>query len=214
MKKQRAARYPISILCLLTFCFVLSACGTGGADTTTTSAPLVNATPTPIPPTPTPTVTLSPVTGDGYTIGSPAGWTSKKSTLSSSASLFQLSQGGNDLTSLVVETVTATAAISPAAFSPANSVKGGLSGLQGQAKNFQAKSVPATVTIGNIKWDQGAATTGDPASGTNSTFYFLSTKFPGNANKLVTIICTAKTSDFDKANTESFQPMLLSFKFA
>ncbi len=211
MKKQFKVS-SISIFCMLAFCFVLAACaGNAGAGSSaaTTSMPTPTATPVPPTPTPSPTpaVSLTTVTGDGYTIGYPSGWTSKKNTVSAVSTL-QLSSGTSSSTALIAETVT-----SPTTVSTSGSVKGALSGAQGQGKNFQTKDVPATVTINGITWDQGAATLDDPVSGANSTIYVLSTKFPGNANKLVTLIYTAPTSGFDKANTEAFQPMLLSFKF-
>jgi hypothetical protein len=110
---------------------------------------------------------------------------------------------------MLAETVASVTGVSTT-----GSVQGSLQGIQGNAKNFKKKSVPATVTINGITWDQGAATATDPASGTDIETYVVSTKFPGNANKLITIIRIAKTGDFDKVDTEDFMPMLSSFKFA
>jgi hypothetical protein len=112
-------------------------------------------------------------------------------------------------TSMILESVQSTGPVSTQ-----GSVQGALAGMKGTAKNVQDKDVPATVVINNIQWDQGAITADDPTSGANLTAYVISTKFPGNPNKLVTIIYTALTSEFDAVNTKNFQPMLQSFKFS
>ncbi len=215
MMKQLTTRYMMCALCLFSFCFVLAACGTStGSDATSTPAAVATTapTPTPVPPTPTPVpvaaATLTTVTGNGYTIGSPVGWTAKKNAMNTVSTL-QISRSDGYLTSLIAETIASTNGVSTI-----GSIQGALSNLKTQSKNFQPKNIPATVTIGNTTWDQGAATADDPTTGTNSTIYVMSTKFPGNANKIISILYTAKSSEFDKVNAEDFQPMLLSFKFA
>jgi hypothetical protein len=200
--KSSVTRNVLSICGIFVFCFLLTACG-GGTATATPPAPTTapTATPTTVP-TPTPAVTLTTFTGDGYTIGYPTSWTEKKA-----GTVVQLSRDDN--TSLIVET-----AESPSGVSTTGSVQGGLAGLKSNAKNFQTKDVPATVTVNNIEWQQGAATADDPTTGAHYTVYVLASKFPNNPNKLVAIIYNASTSEFDKLNTDDFQPILQSFKFS
>jgi len=211
MMKQMATRYSFSTVFMLALCLVLAACGSSAsgsssASSAPTATPTLAPTPTPSP-SPTPAVSLTTITSDGYTIGYPSGWTSKKSTVAT-ASVLLISRDASGSTSFVAESVAGAGVVSTT-----GSVQGALSGFQGQSKNFKIKSVPATVTINGIQWDQGAATADDPTTGANATVYVISTKYPNNPQKFVTLIYTAATSEFDKVNTEDFQPMLLSFKF-
>jgi hypothetical protein len=194
--KQLDMRASIAISCLLTFCFILAACGSGNSATRK------------IVPSPTPVVNLTSIKGNGYTIASPAGWISKKQTINGNSSMLQLSRSTDALASLIIYVLPNASTISAA-----DDAQFALTGFQGTLKNFQEKSVPATVTIGSIQWDQRAATADDPMLGASSTTYILATNFPGNANKLVTIMYTAKTSEFDQVNRDYFQPMIRSFKF-
>lgn len=196
--------FSISTFCALALCFVLVGCS-GSDNTTSKPAPTATAAVTL---TSAPSVKLTSVTGDGFTLGYPSDWTSNKSAVGA-ASILALSPVTTGSTSMLTETVVGTKSVSTT-----GSVQGALQGVQGQATNFHKKNVPATVTINGTTWDQGAATATDPSAGTDIVVYVISTKFPGNANKLVTIIRIARAADFDKVNSEDFQPMLASFKFA
>ena len=212
MMKQLTARYSLSSIFMLALCLVLAACGSSASSNSSTiSAPTTTPTlaPTPTPsPSPSPTVSLTTTTGDGYTIGCPSGWTSKNTTLNT-ASVLLLSRDVSGSTTMLVESASSTGTVSLT-----GGVQGGLNSLKGQAKNFQLKNIPATVTVNGIQWSQGAATANDPTTGTGITLYVMVTKYPSNPHKFVSIIYTAATSEFDKVNTEDFQPMILSFKFS
>jgi hypothetical protein len=196
--KSSVTRNVLSVCGIFVFCILLTACGGG-----TATPPTPTTAPAPAPtPSPTPAVTLTTFSGDGYTIGYPSGWTEKKA-----GTVVQLSRDNN--TSFIVET-----AESPSGVSTTGSVQGGLAGLKSNSKNFQTKDVPATITLNSIQWQQGAATADDPTSGAHYTVYVLASKFPNNPNKLVAIIYNAGTSEFDKLNTDTYQPMLQSFKFS
>jgi hypothetical protein len=212
MMKQLTARYSLSTVFMLALCLVLAACGSSASGSSSTiSVPTATPTlaPTPTPsPSPTPTISLATITGDGYTIGYPSGWTPKKTTISP-ASVLQILRDASGSTFLMVESASSTGAVSPA-----GSIQGALGSLGAQSKNFQMKNVPSTVTINGIQWNQGAATAQDPTTGTSGTIYVISTTYPGNAHKAISIMYAAATSEFDQVNAEDFQPMLLSFKFA
>jgi hypothetical protein len=210
MMKQLKLFYSLSTFCVLALCFVLVGCGSSDSTSSTTVGATTSAATATLAPTPSPTpsVKLTTVTGDGYTIGYPPDWSSKKSSVLSFP-LLTLSSNTSATTTMLAETVSSAKGVSTA-----GSVQGSLTAIQRQAKNFHNKDVPATVIINGITWDQGAASATDSSSGTDIIVYVISTKFPGNANKLVTIIRIAKAGDFDKVNTEDFQPMLSSFKFA
>jgi hypothetical protein len=208
MMKQLKLFYSFSTFCVLALCFVLVGCGSSDSTSSTTGGATTSAATATLAPTPTPSVKLTIVTGDGYTIGYPPDWSSKKSSVLSFP-LLTLSPNTSATTTMLAETVSNAKGVSTA-----GSVQGSLTEIQGQAKNFHKKDVPATVIINGITWDQGAASATDSSSGTDIIVYVISTKFPGNANKLITIIRIAKAGDFDKVNAEDFQPMLSSFKFA
>src|SRR6266700_6362456 len=207
MMKQLKVCSSVSTFCVLALCFVLAGCGSSGTTPSTAASAATPASTVALAPTSAPSVKLTTATGDGYTIGYPSDWTSKQNSLSG-VSILALSPVTTGSTSMLAETVASTKGVSTT-----GSVQGSLTGIQGQATNFHKKDVPTTVTINGITWDQGAATATDPSAGTDIEAYVISTKFPGNANKLVTIIRIAKAGDFDKANAEDFLPMLSSFKF-
>ncbi len=192
-------RSTLVALSVLTVCLLLSACG----ERTASSSPVATAkmTAPKIVPTLTSSVNLTTFSGDGYTIGYPAGWTTKKA-----GTAVQITQGNN--ASMVIETVE-----SPAGVSPTGSIQGALAGVKGASKNFQPETVASPITLSNAQWEQGAATAEDPTSGAKATVYILAAKFPNNVNKLIAIVYTAASNDFAKDNTEAFQPMLQSFKF-
>ncbi len=162
---------------------------------------IATATATPAIAYSTPGINLTYFSSDGYSIGYPDGWTMKKE-----GTVIQIVR--NDNVSMLIETVE-----SPAGVSPQGGVQGALGALKGNSKKFQLKTVASPITLANTQWEQGAATADNPTTGANSTVYVITAKFPSNANKLIAIIYGAGTSEFDKDNTEAFQPMLQSFKF-
>lgn len=202
MMKHFRARSAISIVCLLALCLVLTACSGVpgvGAVATPTRAPT---------PTPTPTVSFTTITGDGYTIESPVDWISKGGSISGS-SLLVLARDSQLSATMEIETLPAATSFEPALTATQEQI----SILQTSSKNFQDQGVPTTVTINGVQWNQAAATMDDSRRGAMVTSYVLATTFPSNANKVVMINYTALSNIFDKADTEYFQPMLLSFKF-
>jgi hypothetical protein len=160
-------------------------------------------------PTPTPAVTFTRLTGYGYTIESPSSWTSTRDTTTAAGvSVLLLSDTSSLYTDMSIGTDTRGNPVPP--LDEAQS----LLNLSGEyAKNFQKKSVPATVTINGVQWAQVAGTMEKSGTSVKSTMYVLATLFPSDATKVVSIEYTAPTREFDQVNTEDFQPMLLSFKF-
>lgn len=196
MMKYLKSRYTISIVCILAICAVLGVWATSAI----TAASAAHAAPKPVP-----AIRLATIKGDSYTVGNPAGWSTKKASLSV-ITFLTLSPRNHNTTTLLVETITSKGAVSSK-----SAVQVGLTAAQKSSKSFHLKKVPATVVINGVRWDEGAATVSDGR--TTSVIYIIVTRHPRNAHKLVTIIRGAKLSDFNNVDGREFKQILLSFKF-
>ena len=199
MKQQVLQTRPHNFLlaCSLLLTLLLAACSTGN------STPPIAKTK----PAPTPTPALTTYQGDGYSIGYPQGWTVKGK---GSFVTFTDPQGLMDFT---IEKIPNPNGAIP----PTTAITGGLNGFKGQGTNFQQVDVAPTLTLSGTTWSQGAATADTTANGqTNSLkLVVLSSDYPQRtaSTQTFTLIYSTPTKDFDQANTQSFQPMLQSFKF-
>jgi hypothetical protein len=193
---QTRSRFSL-IACGLLVILMLTACSTGSSNTTIAKTKLK--------PTPTPSLTM--YQGDGYSIGYPQGWAVKGK---GSLVTFTDAQG---LTAFIVEETPNPNGAIP----PTTAVSGGLNGFKVQGTNFQSVDITPTLTLGGNTWNQGAAIADTAANGqTNSLkLVVLSSDYPQRtaSTQTFTLIYSTPTKEFDQANTQSFQPMLQSFKF-
>ena len=171
----------------------LPACTTGNSTTTIAKTKPI-ATPTP---------GLSTYQGKGYTIGYPQGWSVKGK---GSLVTFTDVQG---LTTFIIEEIPNPKGI----ISPATVVDGGLNGFKEQGANFQKIDVTPTLTLSGNTWNQGDAVANTAA--TSLKLVVLSSDYPQQTTSThtFTLIYSTPTKEFDRVNTQSFQPMLQSFKF-
>ena len=194
---QTRSRFFLITCCLL-LTLLLAACNTGNSNNAIAKTK----------PAPTPTPTLTTYQGDGYSIGYPQGWTVKGK---GSLVTFTDAQG---LTAFIVEETPNPNGAIP----PTTAVNGGLNGFKVQGTNFQQVDVAPTLTLGGNTWNQGAAIADTAANGqTNSLkLVVLSSDYPQRtaSTQTFTLIYSTPTKEFDQSNTQSFQPMLQSFKFA
>lgn len=199
MKRQILQTYfRFSLIpCVLLIMLLLTACSTGSNTTTVTKTKLK----------PTPTPTLTTYQGSGYSIGYPQGWAVKGK---GSLVTFTDTQG---LTAFIVEETPNPNGAIP----PTTAVNGGLNGFKVQGTNFQQVDVAPTLTLGGNTWNQGAAIANTSANGQTSSLKLvvLSSDYPQRtaSTQTFTLIYSTPTKEFDQANTQSFQPMLQSFKF-
>jgi hypothetical protein len=159
-------------------------------------------------PSPTPTPSLTMYQGDGYTIGYPQGWSVKGK---GSIVTFTDAQG---LTAFIIEETPNPNGTIP----PATAVDGGLNGFKLQGASFQKIDITPTLTLGGNTWNQGEAVANTAANGqaTSLKLVVLSSDYPQRtaSTRTFTLIYSTPTKEFDQTNTQSFQPMLQSFKFA
>ena len=144
--------------------------------------------------------------GNGFTISYPQNWqTTKKA---NNLFTFTDSTGGITMTIIVApdpngaDTVASTA----------------LTAAKGLLKNAQTVSVPSTTTVGGESWSQISASGTKRLNNqdTNVQVVVLAVVHPANTpiGKSFTILYQAPVSTFSQDDTNYFQPMLQSFKFA
>jgi hypothetical protein len=155
---------------------------------------------------PTP-IALTTYQGDGYTIGYPQGWSAKGK---GSFVTFTDPQG---LTAFLIEETANPDGVIP----PTIAVDGGLNGLKVRGTNFQKADVAPTLMLGGTTWYQGQAVADTTTNGqtTNLKLVVLSSNYPQRtiSTRTFTLIYSTPIKEFDKINSQSFQPMLQSFKF-
>jgi len=192
---QQHSFFFLTTSCLL-LTLLLAACATGGNNNKTVK---IEPTPTPVP--------LTTYQGDGYSIGYPQGWSEKGK---GSLVTFTDPQG---LTAFIIEKTPNPNGTIP----PATAVDGGLNGLKSQGTNFQKIAVAPTLTLSGTTWYQGQASADATTNGqtTNLKLVVLSSDHPQSttSTQTFTLIYSTPTKEFDTTNTQSFQPMLQSFKF-
>ncbi len=194
----------------------MSACSLGAGSTgtvsTTTSSNTFAATQPPsvsIQPTSTPTVSLTTNTGNGFTIGYPAGWTIDKASPSASSVIFI------DPTRTIEFIVTVTP--NPNANSTTSvALNPRLQSMQAKP-HYQHVNTAPTTTVGRETWDQ-IGTVGDlPYNGQPISIKVIAMAINRpihDANtKMYIIQFSAPTKDFDQMDSTAFQPMLQSYKF-
>jgi len=188
--------FPL-LLCLLLLALFLTACGFWG-NTGNTSA---NTIPTAAP------LHVTTYTGDGYSIDYPQNWTAKKN---GNVVVFSDPPG---LSTLIVE----YASNPGGELSASSAVDGGLSGFQGEAKNYQKVTIAPTTSVGGENWSQGAATGLAAYKGQDLGMKFVvladSHQAHSPSAKTFVIIYGTDNTVFDAASQAIFQPMLQSFKF-
>lgn len=157
---------------------------------------------------PTSTPGLTTYQGDGYTIGYPQGWSVK-----GKGSLVTFTDA-QELTAFIIEEIPNPNGVIP----PATAVDGGFNGFKVQGANFQMIAVTPTLTLNGNMWNQGEAIANTTANeqSTSLKLVVLSSDYPQRttSTRTFTLIYSTPTKKFDQTNTQSFQPMLQSFKFA
>lgn len=196
----RTTRWIVPFPLVLILAGLFTACSIPGTSSTSTTAT----------PAPTQPPALTNYSGNGFTIGYPAGWkvTTKETTVT-----FTDPQG---VASLVVNTINNPGGAIPSK----NVVQAGLQVFKQRAKNYQTVSIASTTSLAGDTWDQGAAT-GDVTINGQSTpvnvkSIVIADNHPAQAanTKNYTIVYVTGSQVFDLANQGYFQPMLQSFKFA
>lgn len=195
LQTQQTLSGFLSIAGCLSLMLLLSACSLFGGST---------ATPTPTSP---PAQTLTTYQGDGYSISYPQSWSAK-----GSGNLVTFSDPLGATTFIIEEFPDPNGAISSSA-----AIDQGVNSLQKQGKNFKKVAIAPTTTVNGEKWNQSALTSDATQNGqtTNVKFVILSNNHPASALNTKTYLLTrsAPTQLFDLVDTQSFQPMLQSFKF-
>jgi hypothetical protein len=218
---------PALICGSLMLILLLAACGTSGSGGTT-----VIPTPTP---TPTPAPALTTYTGQGYTIGYPKGWTSKKlngqslptttflgnyiSSLSHvvgqvgqavPVTTFSDSLGTNTLT---VGTLPNPNGVIP----PQTALSVATTAFRPTVKNYKQAAIASQATVGGQAWNQTAVTgTITQAGSIDAQIVALVSNHPAQSmnTKLYFVVYAGPASTFATTDSTAFQPMLQSFKFA
>ena len=201
---KRSAHLFMLIMCSFIIASVVSACGGESASSspTPTSQPTAAAT-----------ATSAPIgqtyTGDGYTISYPSDL--KPNTATPGQVIFA---NASNTVAFLIKVVD-----HPGAGQTATSIVGAVvQGFQSRP-NFQlATDVLSSTMVGGDTWNQAGATYDAPnASGqaTNVKIVVLADGHPANSPMLkgFLIVYSATTDIFDQTNTNTFQPMLQSFKF-
>lgn len=211
------SRLVLSIGSLFLVC-LLAACGEGGGSTgtvSTTTSGNTSATPhatsVPVQPTSAPAAHLTTYTGQGFTIGYPAGWTIDKASSSAASVIFIDPTRTIEFIVTVTPNPNATSATSVALDPRLQSM---------QAKpHYQKVDLAPTTAVGGETWDQiGAIGDLQTYSGQtlSSKVIALAVNRPAHdANTTMYIIqFSAPTKNFDRMESTTFQPMLQSFTFA
>lgn len=200
-------------VCSLVLVVALAACGgsttTSGSTPTPTATTAAAATPTVASTTTTSTTTnLTTYTGNGYSIGYPQGW---KVNSGGNSVVFTEPTGIYSLSILVVPNPGG-------AISADTVVNTGVQVATGALTNTQTVNVPASTTIGGDSWVQKSIAGTSSAAGQTGTVQAVvaSDNHPANSPSTNSFTITYQTlqATFDAANSQYFQPMLQSFKFA
>jgi hypothetical protein len=198
-------------ICVLLLTCLLTACSLGGGSTGTVSTTTSGKTPATSQSTSVPAVNLTTYTGNGFTIGSPTGWTIDKVSSSAASVIFI------DPTRTIEFIVTVTP--NPNANSATSvALDPRLHSMQSKP-HYQKVDLAPTTTVGGETWDQiGAIGDLQTYSGQtlSSKVIALASNHPAHdANtKMYIIQFSAPTKDFDQMESTTFQPMLQSFTFA
>lgn len=196
---RRILRWFFSLSCLLLLTGLVTACslfgGSGSGSATPTTAP---------------SVSLTTYSGDGFTIGYPAGWKVSKN---QTTVTFTDPQG---IASLAVSTVNNVDGALPST----SVVQAGMLLFKSRVKNYQTVNGATTVQVAGDTWSQGAAT-GDlvppgQSASVNVKTVVIADNHPAHttSTKAYTIVYATGSQVFDLANQGYFQPMLQSFNFA
>ncbi|GCE30986.1 hypothetical protein KDA_64700 [Dictyobacter alpinus] len=215
---------PALSACSLLLVLLLSACGLGGGSTGTVSTPTGGSTtattqPTSIPtqpptsvpvqPTSAPATNLTNYTGNGFTIGYPAGWTIEKVSPSAASVIFI------NPTRTIEFIVTVSP--NPNANSATSVALDPLVPAMQSKPHYQKVDLASNTTIGGESWDQTGAIGDLPYNGqpVSTKVIAMALNRPAHdANtKMYKIQFSAPAKDFDQTENTAFQPMLQSFKF-
>lgn len=200
----RVLRAMVAVFCTVLLAFFVAACG-GGSGSSTTPTP----TPTQAKPTPTtpPSASLTTFTGNGFTIGYPAGW---KVTKTNTQVQFE------DPTSLYSFAVVITP--NPGGLASADQIlTASVDALKKQFKNAQDENVSPTTTVAGESWSQKAVSGTSEVNGQSADveLILISVNHPASSPSTVNfsmVYGTAKAL-MPVAVSTYFQPMLNSFKF-
>ncbi len=168
------------------------------------------STSVPAKPTSAPAASLTTYTGNGFTIGYPAGWTVDKAKTSAHAAYFI------DPTS-TIEFVVAVTPNPDAKATTSVALNAQLSFMQSKP-HYQKVDLAPTTTVGGETWDQIGTIADLPTSSgqmLSSKAITLAINRPAHdANTQMYVIqFFTPTKDFDQLDSTAFQPMLQSFKF-
>lgn len=198
MTKRYVTRYSLCAFVLFLLSVFIVACGSSTAST----PPKPTAT-TPPTATPSPAASLTVYKGTGYSIGYPHGWTLN----GNNPQAIQVLDPAQD-NLVVVSKVSQNLSNS----SNAPMVRILLGALKIGATDYKVINVPSQTTINGTLWNQGAATMTDPKIGPMQVIV-LATQNPKHAGQMIAMFYGAALKNFDKINSEDFQPMLKSFQF-
>jgi len=152
---------------------------------------------------------MAAYSGNGFTISYPQSWQTSKT--ANNVFTFTDSTGGIKM--------TITVAPDPNGTISADSVAStALQAAQVLLKNAKTVSVPSTTSVGGDSWSQVSASGTQRLNNqdTNIQVVVIATVHPANTllSKSFTILYQAPVATFSQDNTNYFQPMLQSFKFA
>jgi hypothetical protein len=209
-------RLALSV-CSLLLVLLLSACSLGGGSTgtvstTTSSNTSATTQPPSVPaqPTSVPAASLTTYTGNGFTIGYPAGWTIDKAKTSARAVYFIDPTSTIEFAVAVTPNPNAKAATFVA-------LDAQLSFMQSKP-HYQKVDLAPTTTVGGETWDQIGAigdlpTYNGPTLSSKSITLAINRPAHDANTKMYVIQFFTPTKDFDQMDSTAFQPMLQSFKF-
>lgn len=210
------SRLAWSVCGLLLAC-LLTACSLGGGSTGTVSTTTSGNTPAtshatsiPAQPTSAPAAHLTTYSGNGFTIGYPAGWTIDKASSSAASVIFV------DPTRTIEFIVTVTP--NPNANSATSVALDPLLQSMQAKPHHQKVDLAPTTTVGGETWDQIGAIGDVPYSGQPLSIKVIALAVNRPAHdantKMYKIQFSAPAKDFDQMNNTTFQPMVQSFTFA
>jgi hypothetical protein len=147
--------------------------------------------------------------GNGFSMSYPQGW--QTTTRGDNLFTFTDSTGNIKMTTTVAPDPNGTISADTVASTALQAAKVLL-------KNSQTVSVPSTTTVGGESWSQVSASGTQRLNNqdTNIQVVVLADVHPANTpdSKSYTILYQAPTATFSQDDTNYFQPMLQSFKFA
>ncbi|HVB74560.1 MAG TPA: hypothetical protein VNE38_13475 [Ktedonobacteraceae bacterium] len=203
------SRLSLSICTLLLVC-LLTACSLGGGSTGTVPTTTSGNTPATTHPTSAPAASLTTYTGNGFSIGYPAGWTIDKASPSAASVIFI------DPTRTVEFIVTVTA--NPNANSATSVALDPLLQSMQSKPHYQKVDLAPTTIVGGETWDQIGAIGDLPYSGKPLSIKVnamaINRPVHDATTKMYKIQFSAPAKDFEQMDSTTFQPMLQSFKFA